>query len=87
MNKSSIAFTIHDQIFLDVLFTYIRGKIISYSALKRKNTMRKEADLEKEILLQEQSLNSETSAKQHELENKRQHKLLDQKGKNYKILF
>ena len=41
--------------------------------------MRKEADLEKEILLQEQSLNQETSAtlaeKQHDLENIRQHKL------------
>ena len=48
--------------------------------------MRKGADLEKEILLQEQSLNSETSAtlaeKQHDLENIRQQKsqeyLLDQ---------
>ena len=44
--------------------------------------MRKEADLEKEILLLEQSLNSENSAtlaeKQHELENIRQNKL---KGK------
>ena len=82
VNNSSIAFTINDQLFLDILLTEIRGKTISYSAFKKKNTMRKEADLEKEILLLEQSLNSENSAtlaeKQHELENIRQNKL---KGK------
>ena len=36
MNKSSIVFTIHDQLFLDILLTYIRGKIISYSALTKR---------------------------------------------------
>ena len=71
VNKSSIAFTL--QLFLDILLTEIRGRSISYSAFIKKNTMRKKADLEKEILLLEQSLNSENSAtlaeKNHELEN------------------
>ena len=60
MNKSSIAFTL--QLFLDILLTEIRGKSISYRAFIKKNTMRKKADFEKEILHLEHSLNSENSA-------------------------
>ena len=49
VHPNDIQFTINDQLFFEMILLEIRGKTISYSAWKKKESNRTEENLEKEI--------------------------------------
>ena len=57
--NEEIQFTVNDQLFLDTLLMEIRGKTISYSSYKKKETDNREKEIIKEIDKIEKSLNSD----------------------------
>ena len=59
ISNTDLQFTINDQLFLDTLLMEIRGKTISYSCYKKKETDKQEREIIEKIDKLEQCLNSD----------------------------
>ena len=73
---NDVQFTISDQLLLETLLIEIRGKTISYSAYKKKQSIIKEQTLIEEIRKLEEATNiNQLDEKKTELENIRKEKM------------
>ena len=61
VSNEDIQFCINDQLVLDTILMEIRGKTISYSSFKKKDTDKREINIIHEIDKIEQSLNTENN--------------------------
>ena len=59
ISNSDVQFTINNQLFLETVLMEVRGKTISYSCYKKKETDKREKELINEINKLEQALNSD----------------------------
>ena len=70
LDRSSMQFTINDQLFLETLLMEVRGKTISFSCYKNKERKNKEEDIQSEIIYIENNLNEDNKERLQALQRK-----------------